>query len=221
MTTLNEFAFQSARPFPVILMLDVSGSMKTNGKIDVLNSSVSQMLATFAEEDNNQVDLQVAIVTFGAKEARFHQNLKPADQIVWQNMQAAGDTPLGLALKLVTDLIEDRSQIPSRAYAPTIVLVSDGIPTDEWKPQLERLLSSERASKATRIVLGIGDDADILMLAEFMHNPDAQVLRAHEARLIRNFFRCVTMSVTQRSRSTNPNQPHIPKQTDLESFEDF
>ena len=40
--------------------------------------------------------------------------------------------------------------MPSRAYRPTLVLVSDGKPNGEWEGPLRRLLTSERAAKAER-----------------------------------------------------------------------
>jgi uncharacterized protein YegL len=43
------------------------------------------------------------------------------------------------------------------------------------------------------------------VLEAFLHDPEARVFRADEARQIRRFFHIVTMSVTSRSRSANPN----------------
>lgn len=206
MSKLKEFTVSSARSLPVILLADVSGSMSAQGKIDALNSAVAEMIASFAEEDDGQVEIRVAIITFGHGEARVHQPLQPASQVAWQNMDAKGRTPMGAAFELAFQMLEDRQQIPSRAYAPTLVLISDGQPTDEWKEPLERLLSSERASKAARFAMAIGNDADVAMLREFLARSSTEVFMAHEAREIKKFFRWVTMSVTFRSRSNNPNK---------------
>ncbi|MFL5346088.1 MAG: hypothetical protein ACJ8AT_14970 [Hyalangium sp.] len=46
-------------------------------------------------------------------------------------MPAEGRTLMGAAFELARELIEDRTRLPARAYRPTLVLVSDGIPTDE------------------------------------------------------------------------------------------
>src|SRR5690606_12720836 len=54
MSKLKEFTMSSARPLPVIVLADVSGSMSANGKIDALNDAVSEMIATFAEEDDTR-----------------------------------------------------------------------------------------------------------------------------------------------------------------------
>jgi len=90
--------------------------------------------------------------------------------------------------------------IPSRAYRPYIVLVSDGQPNGEWKVPLQALLSSERGKKAIRIALAIGDDANEVHLREFLADSTAKIYRAHEARDIRRFFDAFTMTVTTRSR---------------------
>jgi uncharacterized protein YegL len=99
------------------------------------------------------------------------------------------------------------------------VLVSDGQPTDDWERALESLLSSPRCSKAFRIALAIGADADEQMMKKFLANANAKVFRADEARQIRQFFRFVTMSVTSRRSSANPNgspQYQTPNLEDIE-----
>lgn len=218
MSKLKEFTASTARPLPVFLLADVSGSMSTNGKIDALNDAVQEMFESFGGEDDSRAEIHVAVVTFGQGGAKLHQPLTPASKVQWAQMAAAGNTPMGAALDLATGLIEDRAQVPSRAYRPTLILVSDGQPTDEWQSPLKRLLESERASKAARFAMAIGDDADTAMLASFLATPDARVYRAHEARQIKQFFRWVTMSVAQRSRSATPDSVIAIEPTDLDDF---
>jgi uncharacterized protein YegL len=45
------------------------------------------------------------------------------------------------------------------------------------------------------------------------------VYSAHEARQIKNFFRWVTMSVTQRTRSVNPNSVVVVDPTALDDYD--
>ena len=205
MSTLNEFAMASARPLPVILLLDISGSMSMNGKIDILNDAVSEMIDTFVGEDDSRAEIHVSVITFGGQEAKLHLQLQPADTIKWLPMEAKGRTPMGQAFSLAQQMIEDKSIIPSRAYRPTVILVSDGISTDDWRRPLDQLLNSERASKAVRFAMGIGEESDNDTLNSFLSSNNARVFHAHETRKIKNFFKWVTMSVTTRSRSVNPN----------------
>ena len=51
MTDLSNFTLSTARPLPVILLVDVSGSMSINGKIDILNRCVADMISDFSKED--------------------------------------------------------------------------------------------------------------------------------------------------------------------------
>jgi uncharacterized protein YegL len=134
-------------------------------------------------------------------------------------MTANGQTPMGEAFAIAQQMIEDKELIPSRSYLATIVLVSDGIPTDDWRPRLASLLQSQRAAKAMRFAMAIGEDADRDTLRAFLGDGNQKVFEAHEAREMKKFFRWVTMSVTTQSRSATPNGPVSVLPTDLDDLE--
>jgi len=207
MSKFKQFTQNSARKMPVIILADVSGSMETNGKIQTLNRAIAEMIDSFAQEEYVTAEINVCVITFGGNEAKIEIPLQSADKITWTNLTAMGKTPMGGAFTLAQNLIEDRSQIASRDYNPTLVLVSDGIPTDEWQTALDNLMQSERASKALRLSMAIGAEADNQPLKAFVVNqtPEIPVFRADEASQIRKFFRFVTMTVSSRSKSVNPN----------------
>ena len=69
---------------------------------------------------------------------------------------------------------------------------------------MKALNLSARGSKASRISMAIGQDADRPMLKDFINDPEAPLFEAQRARDIHKFFRAVTMSVTTRTRSANP-----------------
>ncbi len=220
---MKQFAAKSARPLPVIILADVSGSMSENDKIGMLNRAIKEMLQTFAKESRLNAEIQVALITFGLNGATAHVALAPAHQIQGlQELTANGGTPMGDAFKEVTKLLEDRDIIPSRAYRPTLVLISDGMPDPGWEDAFEKLCASERAQKATRMAMAIGDDADERMMTKFINNPEIPLFKSPNALDVVRFFRAVSMSVTSRSRSTTPNQPieisyeDIPDDDDLD-----
>jgi uncharacterized protein YegL len=213
MDNFKEFTVSTARPLPVVILADVSGSMQEHGKIQALNLAVREMLDTFRTEDRMSAEIHVAVVTFGGA-ARMHINLQPASKVTWADMTANDSTPLGAAIDLARQLLEDRNTLPSRAYRPTVVLVSDGQPNpgDGWQEALTALLTSERGKKAQRMAVGIGPDADMNVLKQFVGTAEGKVHQAQDARQIREFFQFVTMSVTSRSRSAAPNtipQPSV------------
>ncbi|MBD2359753.1 VWA domain-containing protein [Anabaena minutissima FACHB-250] len=214
MSRFKQFTVSAAKKMPVIILADISGSMSVDGKIETLNRAIAQMIASFAEEVDVRADIYVSVITFGKGGAKIHMPLQEASQIQWHDMEAVGSTPMAAAFELVASIVEDTTQIASRDYHPNIVLVSDGQPTDErghltdnWKPALEKLLKSPRASKALHLAMGIGADADYEVLKEFVQHQqqDVPVFRADETHQIRQFFNWLTMSVTNRSRSANPN----------------
>jgi uncharacterized protein YegL len=202
--TLKDITVTAPRPLPVLLLLDVSGSMAEDGKLAALNTAVRDMLHTFAQEQTGGAEIHVAILAFSGREARVHVPLKPAREVTFEALAAEGHTPIGSALTLTTRILEDRNLIPGRAYRPTIVLISDGVPTDDWEGPLNRLLASPRASKAVRLALAVGQDADLEVLTAFAG--ENHVRQAAEVRQLRRFFKFVTMSVTARSRSATPDQ---------------
>lgn len=213
MEKLREFTVASARPLPVVVLVDVSGSMLEHGKIQALNLAMREMLDSFRGEDDLRAEIHVAVIAFG-ETARVHTPLGPAAKTTWSDMPAQGSTPLGAAIDLARQMLEDRAVVPSRAYRPTLVLVSDGQPTDNgaWKAAIAALLQSERGAKAQRLAMGIGPDADVAVLRAFLGSDEGRVHQAQEARQIREFFQFVTMSVTSRSRSATPNTPPPPTQ---------
>lgn len=221
MNELQQFTHAAPRPLPVILLVDISGSMSVNGKIETLNKAVSEMIGTFRDEDGAAAQIQVAVITFGGEDAQLQTPLTPAENLAWTDMSASGRTPMGSAFQMTADMIEDREKISARAYRPTLVLVSDGMPTDEWKQPLQNLLSSPRASKATRFALAIGEDAYRDTLDQFVGDSPHGVFEADQARQIHKFFKWVTMSVTSRTRSTNPNQPITVNLDDVDDIDDF
>ncbi len=195
---------QRPRPLPVLVLADVSGSMADDGKIDVLNQSMATMIQSFAAEDSLRGEIWTGVVTFGGRRAALHHPLKPADQVQWTDMEPAGRTPLGGALDLATQLLADDGVIPRRAFRPTVVLVSDGIPTDEWRGPLQRLLASERGTKALRLAVGVGQDMDeeaFAVLNAFIGNPAIAVKRADEVHELPRFFDWITATVTTQVRS--------------------
>ena len=215
----EEFTVSEARPLPVILLLDSSGSMEGD-KINILNDAVREMLQSFASEDDISAAIHVGVIQFG-RTVGWHQPLLPVEDVInqWSDLTASGKTPLGQALTLLRDSLEDRNIVSSRAYRPTIVLVSDGKPTDDWGGSMAELLASPRASKAARFVMGIGADADSVILSQFIDTASgSRVFEAHEAGRIQKFFRFITMSVTTRTRSGNPNEI-IPADPDDYDFD--
>lgn len=225
---ISNVLYHEPRAIPVVLMLDKSGSMAENGKIDVLNSAVRTMLESFRKNDNSIVAIKVAIIAFGGNEATIlthdknHESvqIQYADEVFdnYTELEAYGMTPMGHALTIAKSLIEDKDKIPSRCYRPYVVLVSDGMPNDNWEQPLEAFITEGRSAKCYRMSMGIGVDKgteEYSVLKKFASSPEA-VFAASDASGISKFFRFVTMSTTTRASSSNPN--NIPELNSIKSL---
>lgn len=212
---LDRFVAREPRPLPIFILADTSGSMRGE-KIQELNLALREMLNALNNMDDIRGKFQLSVISFGGEEAKVTQELKDINEVSLNELEANGKTPMGQAFELVKGLIEDREIVSSRAYAPTIVLISDGLPTDcseemyknknylEWEP-LKALHEGERSSKSQRLALGIGNDADTEMLKDFVNSEDIPVIKAKDASGITRFFKWVTMSTVARMNSINPN----------------
>lgn len=212
---LNSYVAREPRPLPIFILADTSGSMRGE-KINELNLALREMLTALNEADDIRGKFQLSVIAFGG-EVRLVQPLEDITGLSLSELTAAGNTPMGQAFETIQEMIEDREIVTSRAYTPTIVLISDGIPTDcseemyrrknyfDWEP-LKNLHSGERSAKCQRLALGIGDDADTEMLKAFIDNPEVPVIKTKDASGIAKFFRWVTMSTVARMHSVNPNE---------------
>jgi uncharacterized protein YegL len=238
----SKFTAPKAKPLPVFLLLDISGSMdevvdpensRSTGqtceddgqiwdlveggtsKIDILNEAVRRMVDSLTLEERVETEFLVSVITFGDS-AALHIAPSAASSLKWMDMRAQGYTAMGAAFSLVKSLIEDKAAIPSRAYRPTVVLVSDGQPTDEWERPLDSLIASGRSAKCFFMAMGIGENPGTQILERFISRTPVladvngspvnnAVFHATDSDKIHEFFRKVTMSVTTRSKSNNPN----------------
>lgn len=207
---LKDFVLKEPRALPIFILADTSASMRGE-KINALNLALREMLNSLKNAEDIRGKFQLCVISFGGS-VNIIQPLDDIANMVLPELQATGKTPMGEAFETVFSSIENRDVVSSRAYAPTIVLISDGIPTDcdtsydKWD-QLNALQTGARSSKCQRLALGIGEDADFGMLKAFINNPEIPVIRAKDASGITKFFKWVTMSSVARMNSINPNLP--------------
>lgn len=193
------------KPLPVVLLLDVSGSM-SGDKINCLNAALREMIDSFAREEQRETVIHVAIITFGSQ-VNLLTPYTPVRQLIDQGvptLEAGGMTPMGTALRMAKDMIEDRDTTPSRAYIPAVLLMSDGEPNDDWRGPLEAFIGGGRSAKCERFGVPVGADADRDVIRMFAQDDD-YVFEAANAEDIASVFKKVTMTVSTRARSKDPN----------------
>lgn len=215
---ISKYIIKEERALPVFLLLDVSGSMHGE-KIEAVNTALKDMINQFKKIEDAKGAIQLCLITFGGNGVNVIKELSAIKDEDVYTLTANGNTPMGSAFEVVTDMIDDYNIVSSRAYSPTIVLISDGNPTDirEYHtgmsreeiislPPLKKLHTSPRAIKATKLAMGIGADQDINILKAFINDDSIPVIKYTDTKTIDKFFNWVTMSVSTRSVSNNPNQ---------------
>lgn len=201
----NNYKAPAAKKLPVILLLDVSGSM-SGEKINTLYDSVVEMVDSFVAAQVKETMIDVAIITFGNNVELHTPYTAVADlqNAGISRFRADGMTPMGTALRMAKDMIEDKDATPSNIYRPAVVLVSDGQPNDSWETPLDRFIRDGRSAKCQRFAIAIGNDADRNVLEKFTGEED-NVFFAENAADVADCFQKFTMSVSMRAASQNPN----------------
>ena len=216
-TFVPEIMVAPRRPMPVLVLADTSASM-AGAKIAALNAAVRELAGDLAALEDPRMDAFMGVIRFGQDHAQEALALSPASAASVPTFEVGGNTPMHLAFNLVREVLEEPNRLPTNAFLPTLVLVSDGhaTPPESAYKALETLLDTPRAARAQRLALAIGEGADEEMLRRFVGNPEIPVFRATEVHKIKDFFRWVTFSVQLRSQSRRPDLLMIPPLDDLD-----
>ncbi|MEU8838157.1 VWA domain-containing protein [Streptomyces roseus] len=167
------------RPVHFIWLLDCSYSMQGE-KIGQLNYAIREAVPEMRSvaQDNPAAQLLLRTMTFSTTARWHHKDPVPVENFTWQDVQVDGMTNLGEALQLAAREL-DTPPMPQRALKPVLALVSDGVPTDDWKAGLRAVDATPWGRKAVRVAIAIGADADRTVLQEFLGNPELQPLDAN------------------------------------------
>jgi len=197
-----EFTAQPKRVLPLILLADTSSSM--SNCIGELNMAIRDMLGTLKEQESLKAEIYISFITFGKGGANLHTALTPVSDIEFNDFIVGDLTPLGGALRIAKDIVENREIITSKSYAPIILLLSDGGPNDDgWEDEMHRFINDGRSKKCMRMSLGIGRDYDYDVLKSF--SSSGEVYEAKDSTNIIDFFKFMTMTIKEKTLSTDFN----------------
>lgn len=172
------------KPLHFVFVLDVSGSMLRGGRIQALNNAISEVLPHLRDEAraNPHAELLVRVLAFADEPRWVIEQPTPVAEVQWERLEAVprGFTELGSALTTLTAALEEGGD--PGAYPPAIILVSDGRPTQSsgitFAEGLQTLLASRWGAGAVRLALGVGRDADMQSLRQFIGDEEVPLLRA-------------------------------------------
>jgi uncharacterized protein YegL len=168
------------RELHFIWLLDTSGSMNADGKIQALNVAIRETiphLQSLARENAN-VDVLVRAVTFSSG-ARWHiAEPTLVANLRWNDVTAVGHTDMGEALRLVADVLKV-PPMPERAVSPVLVLVTDGHHTDDVDVGIAALMGERWGREAVRLAIALGRDVSMDTLQKFIGDDALRPLQAN------------------------------------------
>lgn len=190
---------------PICLCLDVSQSMEGE-PINELNAGVELFYEAIKEDEIALYSAEIAVVTFG-NQARCEVDFANLDiQPELPIFRANGSTPMGEAVNLALDMLEQRKEEYKEAgvdyYQPWLVLMTDGEPNgnpEELSRAISRTTRMIEDRKLTIFPIGIGSNADMRILNRF--SPKRSALKLQGLKF-KEFFQWLSQSVSKTSQST-------------------
>jgi uncharacterized protein YegL len=187
------------RRLPFYLLLDCSESM-VGEPLAAVDEGL-RILGAELRGDPMAIETGwISVITF-ARQARQLCPLTEVLQFAPPPLTVGPGTSLGAALDLLTTCLarEVRRATPTQKgdWNPTIFLLTDGQPTDDWQPALRRFQAAR--SGATFIAIGCGPDADAALLRTI--TPYALLMKNLMPGSLRAFFQWVSDSLRQVSAS--------------------
>lgn len=156
---------------PCELVLDTSGSMD-GAFIRELNAGVQAFIEAIKDDEMASFSVELGVITAGGR-VREELPLTTACNIQdFSPLSATGNTPLGEAVELALQRLEDRKAEYKRAgvayYQPWLVIISDGEPTDSWQAAAQKAMSLSQSKRLVVLPIGV-DGADMGILSQFSH----------------------------------------------------
>lgn len=130
-----------------VLLLDTSGSMTCDDSIKKLMEGVRAFIDKTCLDSHAKNTIDVAIIEFNDS-ARLIRDFTPIGETEPVHLTATGCTAMGAAINMAIDKAKERTHfytsIGTPHYAPWIVMITDGAPTDDITLARQRILSEEQ-----------------------------------------------------------------------------
>lgn len=199
MSLLDDAVSVPRRTMTLFFLIDTSGSMSGN-KIGAVNDAIVNVLPMLEDisSSNPDAEIKVAALEFSNGTKWLYNEPKSVEDFKWIDVQAGGLTSLGEACLELNSKLSRSGYMKSASgsYAPAIILLSDGGPTDNFDGGLQTLQGNNWFKNAIRIAIAIGDDADLDVLARFTGNSEA-VIKVQNIDALKQIIRIVAVTSSQ------------------------
>lgn len=184
-------------------LLDASTSMQGE-KVQSLNFAVASAIPEMRRVAamHPEANVLVRVLKFATDVEWVVAEPVPIAQFKWRDIEADGETSMGLAFSVVCDEL-DKLDASRRYFPPALLLVTDGHPTDEEKDfekALHRLLAHKFGASATRLAIAIGSDVGpegMECLNKFIDNPDIKPIAVTDLAALPRLMQVVSRSALE------------------------
>ena len=215
MSLLDQVTPSPRKIMTLFYVVDTSGSM-TGDKIGSVNSAMEEAITVDLPDistANDDAEIRVAIMQFSSGCSWITPSSGPIGigDVIWNDLHANGLTDLGAACTELDRKLSRNEFLESQtgAYAPVILLFSDGGPTDNWEKGLEQLKKNNWFKHAIKIAIAIGEDADKNVLATFTGTPES-VIAVNDKHTLKALIRKVSVRASE-------FQSHSKQASDVET----
>ena len=200
------------RRLPVYLLLDVSGSM-SGEPIEAVKTGVQTLVSTLRQDPYALETAFLSVITFDST-AKQVAPLTELASFQTPSISATGTTALGEALGLLADRVEAEVEKTTADikgdWKPLIFIMTDGVPTDDWKRGLDKL-KKVRTGIIVACAAGQGADTSVLkQITEVVVQLDTA-----DSSTIKAFFKCVSASFSYGSQKIDQGHKEVTGLDDL------
>lgn len=201
-----------------VLLLDTSGSMgkpQQNPKISTLNKGIREFKEIVSQDETAKSCVDVAIVEFN-NEVRIIQDFVPLNLMDTPNLGAFGQTAMGSGIATAIELVRTRVNLYKSkgidAYIPYILMISDGLPTDDIT--IARTLVHERETKNKLRFVAAGVEGCDWGILESLTK---RTIDIRKPKAFEEFFHWWSQVVISVSHSEDVKNEDIPPKPDSDS----
>lgn len=180
----------------LFFLVDSSGSM-SGDKIGSLNQGIREVLPDLRDISDSNADalIKIAILQFSSGTQWITSAPQKLDNIMWTDIEAGGVTDMGEAFIELDSKLNRNAFLTDAVgnYAPVIILMSDGEPTDDWDSGLKKLKNNKWFNAAIKIAFSIGSDANDDILSAFTGNKET-VIPINNKDIMKKMIRFVSVT---------------------------
>lgn len=214
------------RQMVLFFLIDKSGSM-IGEKIASVNDAIENVLPMIGEisDNNTDAEIKIAALEFSNSTHWLYDEPKLANEFIWQKVQAAGMTSLGEAcVELDKKLSRNGGFMssPSSSYAPVVLLLSDGGPTDNFDSGVKRLWDNSWFKYGIKLAISIGNDADDNVLEQFTGSKES-IVKVHNLDALKDMIMFLALRsslIGSQSKTTSEKSKQEQMEEQLEQIVD-